>query len=48
MLQQARSFTKEQLEAAVNDCVDSEEAVKTGQISDILSVELLILKYSAQ
>jgi len=44
---QAKSFTREQLEAAVRDCVDSEEAVKTGQISDMLSVELLIVKYSA-
>lgn len=47
-MQQARSFTKEQLEEAVRDCVDSEEAVKTGQISDVMSVELLILKYSAK
>lgn len=43
---QARSFTKEQLEAAVKDCVDAEEAVKTGQINDQMSVELLIMKYS--
>ena len=34
------------LEAAVRDCVESEEAVKTGAVSDILSVELLIVKYS--
>jgi len=44
---QARSFTMSQLEQAVQDCVESEEAVKTGQISDVMSVELLILKYSA-
>ena len=43
---QARSFTKEQLETAVKDCIDAEEAVKTGQMSDQMSVELLILKYS--
>ena len=43
---QARSFTLTQLEAAVRDCVESEEAVKTGAVSDILSVELLIVKYS--
>jgi len=44
---QARSFTLPQLEAAVRDCVDAEEAVKTGQMNDVMSVELLILKYSA-
>ena len=43
---QARSFALTQLEAAVRDCVESEEAVKTGAVSDILSVELLIVKYS--
>ncbi len=45
-MQQARSFTERQLKEAVRDCVDSEEAVKTGRISDVMSVELLILKYS--
>lgn len=43
---QAKSFTREQLEAAVRDCVQAEEDVKTGRLSDTLSVELLILKYS--
>ncbi len=43
---QARSFSLEQLEAAVRDCADAEEAVKTGRMNDILSVELLIVKYS--
>ena len=43
---QAKSFSTEQLKKAVQDCVEAEEAVKTGQISDTLSVELLILKYS--
>ena len=44
---QARSFTLEQLKNAVKVCVDAEEAVKTGRMTDILSVELLIVKYSA-
>ena len=43
---QAKSFTLEQLKEAVRDCAESEEAVKTGRISDVMSVELLILKYS--
>ena len=47
LMTQARSFTLEQLKNAVKDCVDAEEAVKTGRMTDILSVELLIVKYSA-
>lgn len=43
---QARSFSAEELRAAVEECVDSEEAVKTGAMNDRLSVELLIMKYS--
>lgn len=43
---QAKSFSKEQLRAAVEECVASEEAVKTGAMGDRLSVELLIMKYS--
>lgn len=47
LMTQARSFTLEQLKNAVKDCMDAEEAVKTGRMTDILSVELLIVKYSA-
>lgn len=43
---QARGFTLDQLKEAVKDCVDAEEAVKTGRMNDVLSVELLIVKYS--
>lgn len=43
---QARSFTEEELRTAVEECVASEEAVKTGAMNDRMSVELLILKYS--
>ena len=42
----ARAYTKEKLSEAVRDFVDYEEAVKTGLLSDRLSVELLIMKYS--
>lgn len=41
---QARSFTKEQIFSYVNLCVDAEESVKTGKLSDRLAVELLIAK----
>lgn len=43
----ARSYTVEELEQAVEDFVDAEEAVKTGHLGDVLSVELLIVKYSS-
>lgn len=44
----ARFYTVEELEEAVKDFVDSEEAVKTGRLGDVLSVELLIIKYSTK
>lgn len=47
LMTQARSFTMQQLRNAVQDCVDVEEAVKTGRMTDVLSVEILIVKYSA-
>ena len=40
--------TQEELENAVRDFVDAEEAVKTGTLGDVLSVELLIVKYSTK
>ena len=43
----ARSYTVEELEKAVEDFVDAEEAVKTGHLGDVMSVELLIIKYSS-
>lgn len=43
----ARSYSVEELQKAVEDFVDSEEAVKTGRLVDVLSVELLIIKYSS-
>lgn len=42
----AREYTEEKLEEAVKDFVEAEEAVKTGRLGDVLSVELLIVKYS--
>ena len=43
----ARAYTVSELEQAVADFVDAEEAVKTGRLEDKLSVELLIIKYSS-
>ena len=31
---------------AVKDCVEAEEAVKTGRLGDSLAVEMVIVKYS--
>lgn len=46
-LAQCGRYSREQLRQAVEDCVDAEERVKTGRMGDQLSVELLIVKYSA-
>ena len=44
---QAAKFSTKDLRKAVTDCVEAEEAVKTGKMNDVLSVELLLVKYSA-
>ncbi len=43
----ASGFGREQLKQALVSCAEAEEAVKTGKLSDVMSVELLIIKYSA-
>lgn len=47
-LSQASRFSKETLRRAVEDCVEAEEAVKTGRLGDRLAVEMVIVKYSAE
>ncbi len=44
---QAAKFKEADLHRALSDCVETEEAVKTGRMNDVMSVELLIVKYSA-
>ena len=44
---QARAFTPRALEAAVSACVEAETAVKTGNLSDQLAVELLLVQLSS-
>ena len=41
---QARAFTRDQIFSWVTLCVETEEAVKTGRLSDRLAVELLIAR----
>lgn len=43
---QSRSFQKEQLIQALEDGVQAEEEVKTGQLNDKIAVEIFIVKYS--
>lgn len=43
---QASKFRETELRGALSDCVETEEAVKTGRMNDIMSVELLIVKCS--
>jgi len=47
-MRQTEHFTQEVLRNAVQDCIETEEAVKTGRINDVMSVELLIVKYSGK
>lgn len=42
----ASMFTAAYLKGAIQDSIEMEEAVKSGKITDRLSVELLIIKYS--
>lgn len=44
---QASSFKTAVLRSAVEKCVEAEEAVKTGQMNDLMSVEILILSVLA-
>lgn len=41
-----QQYSRQQLEEAMEDCIATEADVKTGRLSDIMSVELLIVKYS--
>ncbi len=45
-LRQAEYFSEQTLKGAVEDCIRTEEAVKTGRMRDQLGVELLIVRYS--
>ena len=44
LIAQARAFSREQILSYVEFCVELEEAVKTGRLSDRLAVELLIAR----
>jgi DNA polymerase-3 subunit delta len=46
LLSCARAYTSEELKMAVEDFIEAEEDVKTGRQNDVMSVELLIIKYS--
>ncbi len=44
---QAKAFSKEELKRIMEDAVETEESVKTGNLTDILGVELFIIRYSS-
>lgn len=46
-LQIVRNYRSSQLRQAVEDFTEAEELVKTGRLGDVLSVEMLIVKYSS-
>ena len=43
----ARKYSTEALRSAVEECVRTEEKVKTGYMTDAMSVELLLVKFSS-
>ena len=43
---QAKSFSKAQLREILEESVEIEESIKTGKLTDLLGVELFIMKYS--
>ena len=45
---QAASFELPQLKSALKKCVEADESVKTGKMSDIMSVELIIVGLSSK
>lgn len=44
---QASRLSMSVIRQALTDCVEAEEAVKTGKMNDVMSVELLLIRYSA-
>lgn len=46
-MDQAARFKRTVLCEALEDCVKAEEDVKTGKIGDVMSVEMLMIKYSS-
>ncbi len=45
---QVRGFTRGQLQKAVEDCMQANEDIKSGNLSDDLAVELIIVRYSSK
>ena len=45
-LEQGRRYNRQSLEEILLKCADMEEAVKTGRMTDVIAVELLIIAFS--
>lgn len=46
-LNQSKNFSIKILLQALNDCLNTDESIKTGKMTDELAVELLIIKYTS-
>lgn len=45
-IKQSRNFTKEKLEKAMQDCLQTDIQIKSGNMAEDLAVELLLIQYS--
>ncbi len=45
-IKQSRNFTKEKLEKAIQDCLQTDIQIKSGNMAEDLAVELLLIQYS--
>ena len=47
-VRQSPNFTFKQLEGAIKECLEADEAIKTGMMRPELAVELILIKYSTK
>jgi len=47
LIQQSKNFSRQSLRAALEDCLETDLAIKTGKLSPEMAVELIIIKYSS-
>lgn len=47
VIRQSEYFSEKMLKTALNDCLDVEEDMKNGRLSDKMAVEMILLRYTA-
>ena len=47
LIQQSKNFSRQNLRAALEDCLETDLAIKTGKLSPEMAVELIIIKYAS-